>query len=222
MGQCVVLAFVLLCAVGASLGVRPAPLPIKMLWRLTLIEHHPAVEEGAADVAFGNYYFDWSGPLVATRQENAISFVPWRPDVPFNMFWGNKGVLSAAYVDTNSTERMICKKLDLVYDSSFWPHSFLESNCTAFTNKAIPMPERFGGRFYDGRPAVPLNCTIADETDSMRITPTIWLDEEKGDVLRFDVVDATPGWNPQTWDILEQQALPDLPAEFMSMPPWCT
>ena len=78
----------------------PSPLPARMLWRLTLIEHHAAVRPGAVDFAFGNYYFDWTGPLVASRQENAVSYQPWRAvngsDIPWNTFWAFNGTVAAA------------------------------------------------------------------------------------------------------------------------------
>eukprot|EP01094_Clydonella_sp_ATCC50884_P027420 TRINITY_DN7865_c0_g1_i2.p1 TRINITY_DN7865_c0_g1~~TRINITY_DN7865_c0_g1_i2.p1 ORF type:complete len:262 (-),score=58.59 TRINITY_DN7865_c0_g1_i2:515-1255(-) len=205
--------------------VKPAALPERMLWRLTLIEHHPSAGANATDEAFGNYYFDWSTPIVSVRQENSFSFVSWRPDIPWNVFWGDEGRVAAAYLDTSDPSSaagsLQCTTLPFVYDRAFWPRSFLTSNCTASSASPLAMPSRFGGRFYDGVLAFPLACTLSDGTGSMAIKPTVWLSPADGSVLRFDVTTPTPGWNAQTWDVLEQVPVPDLPPTFMRLPAYC-
>ena len=92
--------------------------------------------------------------------------------------------------------------LPLPYTSQFWPRDFLTTNCTAVSVGPAPMPARFGGAFFDGQLAVAYNCTLAG--GSMHVRPTVWLSPTSGTVMRFDVPEATPGWNPQTWDILQQ------------------
>lgn len=105
--------------------VKPAALPKSLMWRITLVEHHDDVQPGAVDFSFGNYYFDWNGPLVASRQENAVGYAAWRlnatkADIPWNTFWAYRGKVAAAIVDLSS-DTVGCRLLPLPYNSSFWP-----------------------------------------------------------------------------------------------------
>ena len=71
------LRLVLLLGTSSAAALGPAPLPVQLMWRLTLVEHHGA--DGLdVDASFGAYYFDWSGDLVSTRQDNAVGFASWR------------------------------------------------------------------------------------------------------------------------------------------------
>ena len=210
---------------GASNGsfAPPATMPERMVWRLTLVEQHDTVFPGAYDSAFGNYYFDWSRPpYVWSRQENSVTYVQWREDEtgpPWNTFWAANGTVAAGYVDM-ATGAMVCKSLPFPYSAAFWPRGFMQSNCTLVQPaKVRPMPPRFGGQFYDGRDGVAYDCELSG--GSMQIFPTIWTDPATGRLLRFDVQKKSPGWNPQTWDILEQSAFPAINDSFLEIPGWC-
>jgi len=218
------------CSQPNTPPVPPAALPLSMLWRLALVEHHDSVFPGAEDVAFGNYYFDWSDPsgLVASRQENAVAYEAWRQDlggdVPWNTFWAWEGVVASAYVDINQGI-VTCSRLPYPYNASFWPRDFLTSCCKLVDpqGRVEPMPPRFGNRTnsFDGRLGVARACVMTGG-GGMHIEPVVWLDPKTGLVLRFDIASASPGWNPQTWDILEQVTYPEpINKSFLAPPSWC-
>ena len=209
-------------------SVLPAPLPSRMLWRLTLVEHHPSVKPNASDEAFGNYYFDWSAPdgIVSVRQENSIAYAPWRSSIPipWNNFYGVNGKLATVFLNsTKALPAIECRPLPLSYGPEFWPRDFLTSQCvTLHGGQSVPMPTRFGGRFYDGRLAIALQCQIGTTGGIMQINPVLYIDSRNGQVLRFDLTTYSPGWNAQTWDILEQRSFDSFDNHFMAMPEICT
>ena len=209
-------------------SVLPAPLPLRMLWRLTLVEHHASVSPNASDEAFGNYYFDWSAPsgIVSVRQENSVAYAPWRSSVPipWNNFYGVNGTLATVILDLPvSSPTITCQKLPLTYGPEFWPRDFLTTQCTTLHGgQSVFMPTRFGGRFYDGRPAIALQCQIGTAGGTMQINPVLYIDPVNGQVLRFDLTTYSPGWNAQTWDILEQRSFDNFDDHFMAMPEICT
>ena len=67
-----------------------------------------------------------------------------------------------------------------------------------------------------------LQCTLSG--GDMALSPTVWTDPTTGVVLRFDLSTTSPGWNPQTWDILQQVELETADSEFsafVALPQWC-
>lgn len=207
--------------------VPPAQLPTSMAWRLALIEHHDAVRKGAVDFAFGNYYFDWSQPsgLVTSRQENSIAYTDWRfalgSDVPWNVFYAVEGQVAAATLDMGNG-RTQCRSLPFAYNASFWPQDFLFSQCAVVSGLAEPMPARFGYTpgSYDGLLGVARQCHMSGG-GTMELRPIIYTDPSTGVVLRFDLKETSPGWNPQTWDILQQIDYSNISTGFLAMPSWC-
>lgn len=219
---------------ASSAVAPPAPFPQSMLWRLLLIEHHNLVGRGSSDVTFGNYYFDWGAPsgLVASRQENGVSYAGWRyaidGDLPWNVFFANEGKVYAAHVDL-ARGTLACQNLGLQYTASFWPRNFLTANCKLKNSGVIEsIPFRFNSSettavhlSFDGRPGVALACLLWGGAVTT-IQPTIWLDPSTGLVLRFDIEKASPGWNPQTWDVLQQQDLGlSFNRTFLAIPSLC-
>jgi len=209
---------------------EPAPLPKVMLWRLQLVEHHPLPGEGdVTDQAFGLYYFAWDDPsgLVWSRQENAVGYESWRfpaGDVPWNTFWAVGGEIAVTLVNNTAGGVSSCKRLPYGYTTEFWPRDFLTSKCVPRASsggQVEAMPQRFSSNVssYDGRLGVARSCTL--DGGGMTIKPTVWTDPPSGRLLRFDIEEHTLGWNPQTWDIIEQVAIDELEPAFRRVPEIC-
>lgn len=85
------------------------------------------------------------------------------------------------------------------------------------------MPSRFGGKFFDGRKAMQRQCELGG--GSMTINPVAWTDPDSGALLRLDFQTQSPGWQKQTWDILQQidvQAAGGFQDGFLELPSWCS
>jgi len=210
-------------------AVDPASLPPILLWRLQLVEHH--VVPGYGDVtteAFGLYYFAWDDPsgLVFSRQENSFGYEDWRfritGDIPWNTFWAVDGGIAVTLMNNTAGGKSACTHLPYRYTTEFWPRDFLTSKCEPVAGRLVQaIPPRFGkgSTSFDGRAGVARRCTL--NGGGMAIRPTVWTDPQSGRLLRFDLEEKSAGWNPQTWDILEQVPIDRLEPAFRRIPDVC-
>merc|ERR1711991_458432 len=95
-------------------------LPMTFLWMIQLKEEHP----GGIDYSQSLYYWDYTcKPLFCTRQENNVAYSAWRvasgAHIPWNVFYGWDGNLSASYVDL-ARGQLVSRALG-PYDNEFWP-----------------------------------------------------------------------------------------------------
>ena len=208
-------------------AVDPASLPPILLWRLQLVEHHVVPGYGdVTDEAFGLYYFAWDDPsgLVFSRQENSVGYESWRfpPDIPWNTFWAVVGGIAVTLMNNTAGGKSTCTRLPYRYTTEFWPRDFLTSKCEPEAGRLVQaIPPRFGKgtTSFDGRAGVARRCTL--NGGGMAIRPTVWTDPQSGRLLRFDLEEKSAGWNPQTWDILEQVPIDRLEPAFRRIPDVC-
>jgi hypothetical protein len=103
-------------------------LPLTFLWIIQLKEYHPTHNQ--TDYSSCLYYWDYTRTPFATRQENNIHYTEWRleeaGDIPWNVFWGFNGTLSAAYLSLQNAK--VGGNILGTYDESYWPRE-LDTAC---------------------------------------------------------------------------------------------
>lgn len=193
--------------------------PLTFLWLIQLKEFHYDVSNTTEKIDYSQciYYFDYQCRTgnFCTRQENNVLFSSWRGvDVPWNVFYGFNGTISAAYLPLADQGKAVGKVLGPFDPNSYWPR---EPECQE-TMRGVQIPVEFGGHFRDNTANSTLyECQLAGISNVQ-----MYVDGATGSqVLRLAFTKAAPMWNPQIWDIMSQQEFPDpFPEKFMAPPAW--
>ena len=101
------------------------------------------------------------------------------------------------------------------YEASFWPQDFVQSCCKLVGPATLS--DEFGGKYWDGSSGVEYSCML-QQSKQVVIQPSVFV--RNGTIIRWMLQKMAPAWNPQVWDIMDQQALPDLAEDFMRPPAW--
>lgn len=207
----------LCCLVWCSVAMPSPPVfPQKFAWVIHLLEYHHYVDNGQPKVRTttteGQYYWDYSLPIFATRQQNVVLPNLWRPDLPWNVFLAVNGEIRVGVFNyTSGVTR--CAMSGLPYDNNYWPRDFLRRHDLCSFLGIRQLPNVFNGTLNDGKKGYSYFCNLP------QLAFTAYVDSTTNVLLRVDIDENLPVWNKQIWDTVTMLEM-EFPPSFWDIPDW--
>eukprot|EP00823_Brevimastigomonas_motovehiculus_P002287 TRINITY_DN1430_c0_g1_i1.p1 TRINITY_DN1430_c0_g1~~TRINITY_DN1430_c0_g1_i1.p1 ORF type:complete len:253 (+),score=20.23 TRINITY_DN1430_c0_g1_i1:230-988(+) len=187
--------------------------PNSFAWLVHIVEEHPMKNQ--TDFTEGQYFFDYTQkPIYATRQQNIVLPISWRPDIPYNIFFAVNYTIYTAYMD-GAEGKVNCVPSTFSYTAELWPQDW--SPLCKFVGH-VQLPSVFHGRFNDARFGDEYQCNHPGFQGSF-----FFSHDNPSVVMRVSIQALPPMWNAQVWDTAALYEMP-FPATYWQVPSWlnCT